>query len=81
MPPAANSHDFDLLNAGKSYATDGVDAKTGKVVTPVRLPHIRLLARLHLGIDATSYQAERNSPLPLLSSATYKVTWEGARLR
>ena len=60
MPPAANSHDFDLLNAWKSYATDGVDAKTGQVVTPARLPHIGLLARLHLGIDATSCQAERN---------------------
>ena len=60
MPPAANSHDFDLLNAWKSYATDGVDAKTGKVVTPARLPHIGLLARLHFGIDATSCQAERN---------------------
>ena len=60
MPPAANSHDFDLLNAWKSYATDGVDAKTGKVVTPARLSHIGLLARLHLGIDATSCQAERN---------------------
>ena len=60
MPPVANSHDFDLLNAWKSYATDGVDAKTGKVVTPARLPHIGLLARLHLGIDATSCQAERN---------------------
>ena len=59
-PPAANSHDFDLLNAWKSYATDGVDAKTGKVVTPARLPHIGLLARLHLGIDTTSCQAERN---------------------
>ena len=61
MPPAANSHDFNLLNAWKSYATDGVDAKTGKVVTPARLPHIGRLARLHLGIDATSCQAERNS--------------------
>ena len=60
MPPAANSHDFDLLNAWKSSATDGVDAKTGKVITPARLPHIGLLARLHLGIDATSCQAERN---------------------
>ena len=60
MPPAANSHDFDLLNAWKSYATDGVDAKTGNIITPARLPHIGLLARLHLGIDATSCQAERN---------------------
>ena len=60
MPPAAHSHDFDLLNAWKSYATDGVDAKTGKVVTPARLPHIGLVARLNLGIDATSCQAERN---------------------
>ena len=60
VPPADNSHDFDILKSWKTHSTDGVDAKTGEVITPARWPHIGLLARLHLGIDATSCQAERN---------------------
>ena len=59
-PVAANSPDFDVLNAWKAQAMGGVDAKTGEVVVPARWPHVGLLARLYLGIDTTSCQAERN---------------------
>ena len=46
-PVAANSHDFDVLNAWKVQAMDGgVDAKTGKMVVAARWPHVGLLTRL-----------------------------------
>ena len=59
-PVAANSPDFDVLNAWKAQAIDGVDAKTGKMVVPARWPHAGLLARPYLGIHSTSCQPERD---------------------
>ena len=38
---------------------------TSELVVPPDLPHLALLARLYHGVEATSYQAERNfSSLP-----------------
>ena len=39
-PVAANSPDFDVLNARKVQANmDGVDTETGKMMAPGRWPH------------------------------------------
>ena len=49
-------------------AVGGLD-KSGNVVVPARWPHVGLVARLYLGVDATSCQAERNfSALKLIVS-------------
>ena len=55
-PVAANSPDFDVLNASKVQPMDEVDAKTGKMVVPARWPDVGLLTRRHLRIDVHHHQ-------------------------
>lgn len=56
------------LEHWKLRAVDGLD-KSGNVLIPARWPHVGLVARVYLGIDATSCQAERNfSALKLVVS-------------
>ena len=59
---------FTALEYWKPRAVDGLD-KSGNVVVPARWPHVGLVARLYLGVDATSCQAEKNfSTLKLIVS-------------
>ena len=59
---------FTALEYWQPRAVDGLD-KSGNVVVPARWPHVGLVARLYLGVDATSCQAERNfSALRLIVS-------------
>ena len=59
---------FTPLEYWKPRAVNGLD-KSRNVVVPARWPHVSLVARLHLGIDAASCQAERNvSALKLIVS-------------
>ncbi|CAN0425948.1 unnamed protein product, partial [Laminaria digitata] len=63
-----NDSTFTALEYWKPRAVDGLD-KSGNVFVPARWPHVGLVARLHLGIDATSCRAERNfSALKLIVS-------------
>ena len=50
---------FTALDYWQPRAVDGLD-RSGNVVVPARWPHVGLVARLHLGVDATSCQAESN---------------------
>lgn len=66
--PPDDDPNLSILNYWKPRATDGLDA-SGRVVKPVRWPHVGLIARLYAGIDTTSCQAERNfSALKLVVS-------------
>lgn len=51
---------FDLLGFWNRRGTDSVCPTTGKVTAPADMPYLAFIARLHLGIEATSCQAERN---------------------
>ena len=63
-----NNSEFDLLEYSRARAVDGLDA-SGKVVAPIRWPHVGLVARVFAGIDTTSCEAERNfSSLKLVVS-------------
>ena len=45
---------------------------TGELVAPPDLPHFALIARLYLGVEVTSCQAERNfSSLSVLTGTLY----------
>ena len=59
---------FTALEYWQPRAVDGLD-KSGNVVVPAHWPHVGLVARLYLGVDTTSCQAERNfSALKLIVS-------------
>ena len=65
---------FTALEYWRPRAVDGLD-KSGNIVVPADWPHVGLVARLHLGIDATSCQAERNfSALKLVVSDLHSHT-------
>ena len=48
------------LGYWKRRGTDSVCPNTGKVKSPAEMPYLAFIARLYLGIEATSCQAERN---------------------
>ncbi|CAB1115904.1 unnamed protein product [Ectocarpus sp. CCAP 1310/34] len=58
--PQVDVDDFNLLGFWNRRGTDSVSAATGKVTSPAEMPYLAFIARLHLGIEATSCQAERN---------------------
>ncbi|CAM9594131.1 unnamed protein product, partial [Ectocarpus sp. 6 AP-2014] len=52
--------DFKVLGFWNRRGTDSVCATTGNVTSPAEMPYLAFIARLYLGIEATSCQAERN---------------------
>ncbi|CAN0294058.1 unnamed protein product, partial [Ectocarpus sp. 4 AP-2014] len=52
--------DFNLLGFWNRRGTDSVSPTTEHVTAPAEMPYLSFIARLHLGIEATSCQAERN---------------------
>ncbi|CAB1106218.1 unnamed protein product [Ectocarpus sp. CCAP 1310/34] len=58
--PQVDVDDFNPLGFWNRRGTDSVSAATGKVSSPAEMPYLAFIARLHLGIEATSCQAERN---------------------
>lgn len=58
--PQLDVDGFNLIGFWNRRGTDSVCAATGQVTSPADLPYLAFIARLHLGIEATSCQAERN---------------------
>ena len=81
MPPAANSHDFDLLNAWKSYGPTALMPRQERLSLLLACRTSGCWPDCTWASTLPAARPEGTSPLSLLSSATYKVTWEGARLR
>ncbi|CAN0214735.1 unnamed protein product, partial [Ectocarpus fasciculatus] len=52
--------DFNVLGFWNRRGTDSVCSTTGNVTSPAEMPYLAFIARLFLGIEATSCQAERN---------------------
>lgn len=59
-PAQLDVDDFNLAGFWNRRGTDSVCPTTGKVTSPAEMPYLAFIARLHLGIEATSCQAERN---------------------
>ena len=51
---------FNLLGFWNRQGTDSLCPTTGKVISPAEIPFLACIARLYLGIEATSCQSERN---------------------
>ncbi|CAB1103007.1 unnamed protein product [Ectocarpus sp. CCAP 1310/34] len=58
--PQLDVDGFNVLGYWNRRGTDSVSATTGKVTSPAEMPYLAFIARLYLGIEATSCQAERN---------------------
>eukprot|EP00903_Cladosiphon_okamuranus_P011710 g11013.t1 len=58
--PQLDVDGFNLIGFWNRRGTDSVCAATGQVTSPADMPYLAFIARLHLGIEATSCQAERN---------------------
>ncbi|CAB1104121.1 unnamed protein product [Ectocarpus sp. CCAP 1310/34] len=58
--PQLDVDGFNLIGFWNRRGTDSVRAATGQVTSPADMPYLAFIARLHLGIEATSCQAERN---------------------
>ncbi|CAB1113065.1 unnamed protein product [Ectocarpus sp. CCAP 1310/34] len=52
--------DFNVLGFWNRRGTDSVCSTTGNVTSPAEMPYLAFIARLFLGIEASSCQAERN---------------------
>ena len=51
---------FNVLDFWNRRGTDSLCPTTGKVTSPAEMPFLACIARLYLGIEATSCQSERN---------------------
>ncbi|CAB1111165.1 unnamed protein product [Ectocarpus sp. CCAP 1310/34] len=58
--PQVDVDGFNLVGFWNRRGTNSVCPTTGKVTAPAEMPYLAFIARLHLGIEATSCQAERN---------------------
>ena len=70
---------FTVPEYWQPRAVDGLD-KSENVVVPARRPHVGLVARLYLGVDATSCQAERNFSALKLTVSDLRAKSSPARL-
>ena len=59
-PLQVDADGFNYVGFWNRRGTDSVCPTTGKVTSSAEMPYLALIARLHLGIEATSCQAERN---------------------
>eukprot|EP00752_Nemacystus_decipiens_P004552 g4156.t1 len=59
-PPQVDADGFNLLGFWNRRATGSVCAAAGPATSPADMPYLAFIARLHLGIEATSCRTERN---------------------
>ena len=51
---------FNVLGIWNRRGTDSMCSTTGNVTSQAEMPYLAFIARLYLGIEATSCQAKRN---------------------